>query len=239
MTLTKKQAELVNLMNMHTLASNGTDAPQGGVDTSKCRPQPYKSLVCSTESLEDWCTFKGGERVMVSTTDKHVRGYSLYTPTKMFFGTKLNSFAGSTIFICAMQAMEKSGITEFIQQSLYHIPLTRYDCMGPFHDASWYVDDRTGIVWMTLDYPDGVRPELEEPTGWEMHSLNREWKRNYGGLVHYRGDLLKEKYPESWKEAGRIAKGEVVEKEYVSPCELGDTPGDVPEPCDWEGLPRC
>ena len=79
-----------------------------------------------TGSIRADRTFRPGQKVTVSYTRDHVRGFSLANPLTRFVGKKTEDAAAASLYVMACMAYERAEEHPFINQSFYHVFLTRH-----------------------------------------------------------------------------------------------------------------
>jgi hypothetical protein len=150
--------------------------------------------------------FKSGEKVALSWTKDHVRGWSMSDPSKAFAGCKRNNAYASSLFISGQTAVAKGAPVSWISQETHHIQLERVpvvDGDGNLKRVQYHCKEN-GYIFLILHNCQ------RECTGMEMHVLNNKWKETYRGILHYDGTSLKDAYPSQWAEAGQIAKAKAL-----------------------------
>ena len=144
---------------------------------------------------------KSGEKVVLSWTKDHIRGWSLADPDKKFAGCKRNNAYASSLFISAQTAVAKGAPVSWISQETNWIQLERVPVVDEKDNIKRvvYFDLNTSVPFLTLY---NIKRHC---TGMELHVLNKKWKQTYGGILHYDGAKLQAAYPEQWAEAIAIA----------------------------------
>jgi len=151
--------------------------------------------------------FKPGEKVVVSWTGKYIRGYAMRDTGKTFAGER-HTREGSCLFMACASAVAHGTPTEWIHQSSHHVALERLLRIGENTVTQEWCCVTTGLPYVTLvqraDHPEDFM--FSPPTGKELYDLNQAWKARWGGMLHYKGELIKARYPVQWKQAASIAK---------------------------------
>jgi len=147
--------------------------------------------------------FKSGEKVVVSWTKNHIRGFALTNNDKRLVGDLREDMAAASLFMVVQAAVAKGAPVSFINQSIFHIHLERFGVMGEDGEVirhDYVADSDFSMPYLSL------QKCQSHPTGMELYVFNKKWKAKYGGRLHYNGEALKAQYPEQWAEAAQIAK---------------------------------
>jgi len=160
-------------------------------------------LVGGDDAVRAVDRFKSGEKVVVSWTKDHIRGFALTNNDKRLVGDLREDMAAASLFMVVQAAVAKGAPVSFINQSLFHVEVQRFAVTGEDGEVirhDYVADWDFSMPYMSLQKCKG------EVTGMEMYVFNKKWKAKYGGKLHYKGEALKAEYPQQWAEAAQIAK---------------------------------
>mgnify|MGYP003154651342 CR=1 FL=1 len=160
-------------------------------------------LVGGDDAVREGDLFKSGEKVVVSWTKDHIRGFGLTNNDKRLVGDLREDMAAASLFMVVQAAVAKGAPVSFINQSLFHVQVERFGVVGEDGEVirhDYVVDSDFSMPYLSL------QKCKAHPTGVEMYVFNKKWKAKYGGKLHYDGEALKAQYPEQWAEAAQIAQ---------------------------------
>lgn len=168
---------------------------------------PWRILGSKEAAEQRDLLFKPGEKVVVSWTGKYIRGFAMRDTGKTFAGER-HTRDSSCLFMACQSAVANGTPTEWINQSSHHVELERWLTIGENIVRQEWCCVTTGLPYVTLvqraDHPEDFIGT--PPTGKELYDLNQAWKARWGGMLHYKGELIKARYPQQWKQAASIAK---------------------------------
>ncbi len=160
-------------------------------------------LVGGDDAVRRADRFRAGEKVAVSWTKNHIRGFALSNPTKKLVGDLGKDMAAASLYMTVQAAVAKGAPVSFINQSIFHVQLDRFGVMGEDGEVirhDYVADSDFSMPYLSLQNCQS------HPTGMELHVFNKKWKAKYGGRLHYDGEAMKAQYPEQWAEAVQIAQ---------------------------------